>query len=100
MKTVTQTITVYSDGSINVVNEAESFEKLERLREAANQVKKETQKTRTPNDYRKKLTENDVYKIRALIADGFTNAKISALYDVTPGTISQIRTGHSWGNLQ
>jgi transposase len=46
----------------------------------------------------KKLTDVDIPVIRALFADGLTNAEIAKKYDVAPATIRHIRIGKTWIN--
>jgi hypothetical protein len=52
------------------------------------------------NHYRAKLTYDDVAEIRRRIFLGETNSAIARDFGVTPGTISQIRTGITWRRPQ
>ncbi len=46
---------------------------------------------------RAKLSESDIPKIRSLIAAGnHTQREIGRMFGVSPGTISQIKTGRGW----
>lgn len=45
-----------------------------------------------------KLTAEDIPKIRAMFAEGKTNAQIAKIYQTHNGTISAIRLGKNWKN--
>lgn len=47
-----------------------------------------------------KLTEDDVKKIRALIAKGFTNNEIAQQFDCIPANIWHIRKGKAWKHVK
>lgn len=47
-----------------------------------------------------KLTEDQVREIKREIRQGATNPEIAARYGVNRGTVSNIRTGRSWGNVE
>jgi len=46
-----------------------------------------------------KLTEQEVYEIRALLKAGYPQREIASAYDVDYRTINDIKTGKTWGWL-
>lgn len=46
-----------------------------------------------------KLTESDVRKIKRLMQRGWRNKELARQFGVTPQTISAIRHGHTWRNI-
>ncbi len=48
----------------------------------------------------KKLTVDQVMKIKQHLADGRTHRQISAIFDVTAATIGQIARGETWKNVE
>jgi len=47
-----------------------------------------------------KITEEDVRKIRAMIADGMASRSIAELFGVTPQNIDRIKRGLTWRHLK
>lgn len=46
-----------------------------------------------------KLVEEDIYKIRELIEQGYTNQQIADMFNVAKATISHIKTKRNWGHI-
>lgn len=47
-----------------------------------------------------KLNEEDVLKIHALLVDGVSNQEVADFYEVSSGTISEIRLGRTWKHVE
>lgn len=43
--------------------------------------------------------ENDIYKIRELVGQGYTNQQIADMFNVAKATISHVRTRRNWGHI-
>jgi len=46
-----------------------------------------------------KLVEDDIYKIRELVEQGYTNQQIADMFNVAKATISHVRTRRNWGHI-
>lgn len=46
-----------------------------------------------------KLKEEDIPKIRQMIAEGMSNKEIGLLYNVHPTSIYSVKTGKTWGSV-
>ena len=46
-----------------------------------------------------KLVEDDIYRIRELIEEGYSNQQIADMFNVARATISHVRTRRTWGHI-
>ena len=87
---------------VNHINECRSDNRVENLEwtDRVGNAKHSCYKTTGSLCGTSVLTESDVIEIRYLIKGGYSNKEISDIFNVHHSTISKIRTGVNWANVQ